>query len=58
MRPTVPPQVEESRESTPTLPDDESISELELADTEPSLRPKSPCSAASHRVVEPQQRPG
>ncbi|KXX76730.1 hypothetical protein MMYC01_209296 [Madurella mycetomatis] len=37
----------------PTLPDDERISELELADAEPRLRSQSPCSAASS---DPEQR--
>ncbi|KAK3933756.1 hypothetical protein QBC46DRAFT_431472 [Diplogelasinospora grovesii] len=45
-RSTVPPQAQESRASTPTLSDDESISELELANAEPSMQP----SASQDRV--------
>ncbi|KAK4041472.1 hypothetical protein C8A01DRAFT_14767, partial [Parachaetomium inaequale] len=37
MCPTVPPQVVESRARTPTLPDGESIGELEPADAEPQF---------------------
>ncbi len=56
--PAVLPQVVESRARTPTLPDDESTGELEPADAEPRLQPQSPCSAASGRGVDPQQRSG
>ncbi|KAK4113098.1 hypothetical protein N656DRAFT_642230 [Canariomyces notabilis] len=58
MRPATPPQVVESRAHTPTLPDDESTSELEPADAEPRLQPQSPSGAASGRGVDPQQRSG
>ncbi|KAK4150043.1 hypothetical protein C8A00DRAFT_37350 [Chaetomidium leptoderma] len=54
--PAAPPQVEESRASTPTLPSDQGISEFELADTEPRLRLYSPCSADTSLGVETQQR--
>ncbi|KAL2024959.1 hypothetical protein VTK56DRAFT_3658 [Thermocarpiscus australiensis] len=53
--PVVPPQVQESRAGTPLLPDDESISDLELADAEPPLRSQSPRSATSNCGVETQQ---
>ncbi|KAL2263072.1 hypothetical protein VTK26DRAFT_8297 [Humicola hyalothermophila] len=53
--PVVPPQVQESRASTPLLPDNESISDLKLADAEPPLRSQSPRSATSNCGVETQQ---
>ncbi|KAK4098798.1 hypothetical protein N658DRAFT_509238 [Parathielavia hyrcaniae] len=56
MCPATPPQVVESWASTPTLPDDESTSELEPAGAEPRLQPQSPSGAASGRGVDPQQR--
>ncbi|KAL2194720.1 hypothetical protein P885DRAFT_62817 [Corynascus similis CBS 632.67] len=58
MCPAVPPQVVESRASTPTLPNDESTGELKPADAEPRLQPQSPCGAASSRGVDLQRRPG
>ncbi len=58
MYPATAPQVVESRARTPTLPDDESTSELEPADAEPRLQPQSPSGAASGRGVDPQQRSG
>jgi hypothetical protein len=53
----------ESRARTPTLPDDESTSELEPAGAEPRLQPRSPQppsphSAVSSREVDPQQNSG
>ncbi|KAK4098109.1 hypothetical protein N658DRAFT_544685 [Parathielavia hyrcaniae] len=58
MCPTTPPQVAESRAYIPTLPDDESTSELEPADAEPRLHPQGPSGTASGRGVDPQQRSG
>src|SRR5690348_18213201 len=43
------PDDREERARTPTLSGDKSTSELELADTEPRLRPQSLCDAASDR---------
>ncbi|KAK4141205.1 uncharacterized protein C8A04DRAFT_31178 [Dichotomopilus funicola] len=53
--PVVPSQIQESRASTPLLRGDESIIDLELADTEPPLRSQSPRSASSNCGVETQQ---
>lgn len=58
MCPIVPPQVAESRAYTPTLPDGDSTSELEPADAEPPLQPRSSYGAASGREVDPQLRSG
>ncbi len=41
MYPATPPQVVQSWARTPTLPDDESTSELEPADAEPRLQPRA-----------------
>jgi hypothetical protein len=56
--PVVPPQVQESRASTPLLAGDVSIGELELPEPDAALhlRPQSPCSAASNRGLETHQR--
>ncbi len=56
MCPTTSPQVAESRVCIPTLPDDESTSELEPADAEPRLQPQDPSDTASSRGVDLQQK--
>ncbi|KAK4148590.1 hypothetical protein C8A00DRAFT_19606 [Chaetomidium leptoderma] len=57
MCPATPPQVVESWARTPTLPDDESTSELEPGDAEPRLQPQSPSDAASGRgTSDPEHR--
>ena len=58
MCPATPPQVVGSWARTPTLPEDESTSDLESADAEPRLQPQSPSGAASGRGVDLQQRSG
>ena len=54
----MPLRTEENRASIPTLPNDKSTGELEPADAKPRLQPQSPCSAASGREVDLQQRSG
>ena len=58
MCPATSSQVVESWARTPTLPDDESTSELEPAGAEPRLQPQSPSGAASGHGVDLQQRSG
>ena len=53
MCPATPPQVVESWARTPTLPDDESTSELEPADAEPRLQSQCPSGAVTGRGVDP-----
>ena len=58
MCPATLPKVLQSWARTPTLPDDESTSELEPADAKPRLQPQSPSGATSGHGVDPQQRSG